>query len=94
MTCESLVHKLGRKGSWTTKELLDIATSHASGEEAFRAIFDSIEGKARWDKGAGEGTSNRSARRKKIRSNDTRTHSWLLRTVRVVGSPRRASEPL
>ena len=39
MTCESLVHKLGRRGPWTTKELLDIATSHASGEEAVRAIF-------------------------------------------------------
>ena len=32
-TCKSLVHKLGRKGPRTTKELLDIATNHASGEE-------------------------------------------------------------
>ena len=32
MTCESLVHKLGRKGPRTTKELLDITTSHASGQ--------------------------------------------------------------
>ena len=37
-TCESLVHKLGRRGSWTTKELLDITTSHASGEEAVGTI--------------------------------------------------------
>ena len=29
-----------------------------------RAIFDRLEGKAKWDKGAGEGTSNRSAKRK------------------------------
>ena len=29
-TYESLVHKLGRKGPRTTKELLDITTSHAS----------------------------------------------------------------
>ena len=28
------------------------------------AIFDHLEGKARWDEGAGEGTSNRSAKRK------------------------------
>ena len=28
-TYESLVHKLGRKGPRTTKELMDIATSHA-----------------------------------------------------------------
>ena len=41
-----LVHKLGRKGSRTTKELLDIATSHASGEEAVGAIFDHPKGKA------------------------------------------------
>ena len=47
MTCESLVHKLGRKGPQTTKELLDIATSHALGEEAVGAIFDRLEGKAR-----------------------------------------------
>ena len=63
-TCESLVHKLGRKGLRTTKELLDIATSHASGEEAVRAIFDRSDGKARQDEGAGEGISNRSAKRK------------------------------
>ena len=63
-TCESLVHKLGRKGPQTTKELLDIATSHASGEEAVRAIFDRLEGKARRDDGASEGTSNRFAKRK------------------------------
>ena len=64
MTYESLVHKLGRKGLRTTKELLDIATSHASGEEAVGAIFVHLEGKARWDEGADEGTSNRSAKRK------------------------------
>ena len=64
MTCESLVHKLGRKGPQTTKELLDIATSHTSGEEAVGVIFDRLEGKARRDEGAGEGTSNHSAKRK------------------------------
>ena len=53
-TCESLVHKLGRKGPRTTKELLDIATSHASGEEAIGAIFDHLNGKARRDEVAGE----------------------------------------
>ena len=59
-TCESLVHKLGCKGPRTTKELLNIATSHALGEEVVRAIFDRLEGKGRRDEGAGEGTSNRS----------------------------------
>jgi len=63
-TYESLVHKLGHKGPRTTKELLDITTSHALGEEAVGAIFDRLEGKARRDEGTGEGTSNRSAKRK------------------------------
>ena len=44
-TCESLVHKLGHRGPRTTKELLDIATSHASGEEVVGAIFDRTDGK-------------------------------------------------
>ena len=63
-TYESLVHKLGCRGPWTTKELLDIATSHASGEEAVRAIFERSDGKARQDEGTGEGASNCSAKRK------------------------------
>ena len=63
-TYESLVHKLGHRGPWTTKELLDIATSHASGEEAVGAIFDRLNGKARRDEDASEGASNRSAKRK------------------------------
>ena len=64
-TCESLVHKLGHKGPRTTKELLDIATSHASGEEAIGAIFDRLNGKARRDEDAGKGASNCSTKKKK-----------------------------
>ena len=64
MTCESLVHKLGCRGPQTTKELLDIATSHASGEEVVGAIFDRTDGKVRRDKAADEGTSDRPAKRK------------------------------
>jgi hypothetical protein len=64
-TCESLVHKLGRKRPWTTKELLDITTSHASGEEAIRAIFDRARGKAKQDKDTDEGASNCSKRKKR-----------------------------
>jgi hypothetical protein len=37
--CRALVHELSREPSKTTKELLDIATRHASGEEAVRATF-------------------------------------------------------
>ena len=63
-TCESLVHKLGRKGPRTTKELLDIVTSHALGKEAVGAIFDHPKGKAKRDEDAGEGTSNRLNKKK------------------------------
>jgi hypothetical protein len=63
-TCESLVHKLGCKGPRTTKELLDITTSHASGEEAVGAIFDHPRGKAERDEDGGEGTSNRSNKKR------------------------------
>ena len=63
-TCKSLVHKLGRKGLQTMKELLDIATSHASGEEATGAIFDRLKGKAKRDEDVGEGASNRPIKKK------------------------------
>ena len=63
-TCESLVHKLGCRGPRTTKELLDIATSHASGEEAVGAIFDRSDEKTRRDEDAGEGASNPPTKRK------------------------------
>ena len=38
-TCESLIHKLGCLKSRTTRDLLDIATNHASSEEAVGAVF-------------------------------------------------------
>jgi hypothetical protein len=63
-TNKTLVHKLGRKSPWTTKELLDITTSHASGEEAVRAIFNRARGKAKWDEDAGKGAFNRSKKKK------------------------------
>ena len=63
-TCESPVYKLGCKGPRTTKELLDIATSHASGKEAVGAIFDRLKGKAKRDEDASEGASNRPNKKK------------------------------
>ena len=46
MTCESLIHKLGCLKLRTTRDLLDVATNHASSEEAVRAVFN-----RGWDKG-------------------------------------------
>jgi hypothetical protein len=60
-----LVHKLGHKRPQTTKELLDITTSHASGNKAVRAIFDHARGKAKQDEDAGKGASNCSKKKKR-----------------------------
>jgi hypothetical protein len=38
-SCRTLVHELGRNQPNTTKDLLDISTQHAAGEEAVGAIF-------------------------------------------------------
>ena len=38
-TYESLIHKLGCLKPHTTHDLLDVATNHASGEEAVGAVF-------------------------------------------------------
>jgi hypothetical protein len=39
MTCRTLVHELGREQPKTTKELLNITTRHAFGEEVVGAAF-------------------------------------------------------
>ena len=48
-TYESLIHKLDCLKPRTTHDLLDVATNHASGEEAVRAVFngDRDKGKAK-----------------------------------------------
>ena len=62
-------------------ELLDIATSHASGEEAVGAIFNRPKGKAKRDEDAGEGFSNRPNKKK----NKQRRECLLVVTFEVVG---------
>jgi hypothetical protein len=65
-TCKSLVHKLGCWKLRTTRELLDIATNHASGEEVVGAVFTDgrAKGKAKRED-QGEGPSSRQEKRKK-----------------------------
>ena len=62
-------------------EPLDIATSHASGEEEIEAIFDHLRGKAKRYKDAGEGASNRSNKKK----NKQRRESLLMATANRKG---------
>jgi hypothetical protein len=87
-TCESLVHKLGCKSPQTTKELLDIATRHASGEEAIGAIFDHAKGKAKRNESASEGASNRQGKKKNKRNNE----GSLVATTDYKGGQRAAGE--
>ena len=85
-----MVHKLGHKGPQTTKELLDIATSHALGEEAIGAIFDRLKGKAKRDKDTGEGTSNHPNKKK----NKKRCEGLIVAIAdrKGVGSPPRVPQ--
>ena len=89
-TCESLVHKVGHKGLRTTKEILDIATSHASGEEAVGAIFDHLKGKSKRDKDPCEGASNRPNKKK----NKQRREGWLVATANRKGGRKPAEGTL
>jgi hypothetical protein len=59
-TCKSLVHKLSCRKPRTTRELLDIATNHASGEEVVGAVLTDSRtvGKAK-RANQDEGTSSR-----------------------------------
>ena len=79
-TCESLFHKLGRKGPRTTKEILDITTSHASGEEVVGVIFDRSKGKARWDEDTSKGPSN-CPNKKKNKCGRTAQNNMLLEAL-------------
>jgi hypothetical protein len=49
MTCHTLVHELDCDQPNTTKDLLDIATRHASSEEAVGVAFAPGDGKAAAD---------------------------------------------
>lgn len=66
---KTMVHKLGRKSPRTTKELLDIATTHTSGEDAVGEIFNHRRHNAKRDKepdiGLGERFDKRKTKRRR-----------------------------
>jgi hypothetical protein len=65
MMCTSLIHQLGRRKPRTTRELLDIASNHAGGEEAVTATLNTPQGKGKLVVDHGEGTSLRFKKKKK-----------------------------
>jgi hypothetical protein len=70
MICTSLIHRLGRRMPRMTRELLDIASNHADGEEAVAATLNTPQGKGKQVVDYGEGTSSRFKKKKK--KNDKR----------------------
>jgi hypothetical protein len=65
-TCKSLIQKLDCRKPRATRELLDIATIHASGEEAVGVVFTDgrTMGKAKRED-QDEGSSSRKEKKKK-----------------------------
>jgi hypothetical protein len=68
MTCTSLIHRLGCHTPRTTRELLDITSNHAYGEEAVTAMLNTPQGKGKQVVDHGEETS--SCFKKKKKKND------------------------
>jgi hypothetical protein len=64
-TCTSLIYRLGRRMPRTTRELLDIASNHADGEEAVAATLNTPQGKGKQVVDHGDGTSSRFKKKKK-----------------------------
>jgi hypothetical protein len=65
MTCASLIHRLGRRMPCTTRELLDIASNHADGEEAVATMLNAPQGMGKQVVDHSEGTSSRFNKKKK-----------------------------
>jgi hypothetical protein len=63
-TCTSLIHRLGCRTPLTTRELLDIASNHANGEEAVAATLNTPQGKGKQVVDHGKGTSSHFKKKK------------------------------
>jgi hypothetical protein len=85
-TCSSLIHRLGRRMPHMTRELLDIASNHADGEEAVAAMLNTPQGKGKQVVDHGEGMSSRFKKKKK---NDKRRRDDNF----VAAVERKASRP-
>jgi hypothetical protein len=85
-TCTSLIHRLRRRMPRTTRELLDIVSNHADGEEAVAATLNTPQGKGKQVVDHGEGTSSRFKKKKK---NDKRRRDDNF----VAAVERKASRP-
>ena len=64
-TCETLIRELGVCKPRTVKQLLDLATDHAEGEEALSAVKGGSRARTRGAEEAGEGPASRRNEKKK-----------------------------
>jgi hypothetical protein len=89
-TCTSLIHQLGRRMPRTTRELLDITSNHADGEEAVAAALNTPQGKGKQVVDHAEGTSSRFKKKKKndkCRRDDNFVAAVERKTSRPKGNP-------
>jgi hypothetical protein len=63
--CTSLIHRPGRRMPRTTRELLDITSNHADGEEVVATTLNTPQGKGKQVMDHDEGTSSRFKKKKK-----------------------------
>jgi hypothetical protein len=88
-TCTSLMHRLKRLMPRTTRELLDIASNHADGEEAIVVTLNTPQGKGNQVMNHSEWTSSRFKRKKneKRRRDDNLVAAVERKTSRPKGNP-------
>jgi hypothetical protein len=93
-TCTFLIHWLGRRMPRTTRELLDIASNNADGEEVVAATLNTPQGKGKQVMNHGEGTSSCFKRKKKMndkhRSDDNLVATVERKVSRPPGQPDQA----
>jgi hypothetical protein len=89
-TCTSLIHQLWRRMPRATRELLDIASNHADGEEAVAAALNTPQGKGKQVVDHAEGMSSRLKKKKKTdkrRRDDNFVAAVERKTSRPKGNP-------
>jgi hypothetical protein len=67
-TCTSLIHRLGRRMPCTTRELLDIVSNHADGEEAVAATLNTPRERGSKSRTMARGRPRASKRRRRTTS--------------------------
>jgi hypothetical protein len=67
-TCTSLIHRLRRRMPRTTRELLDIASNHADGEEAVAVMVNTPQEKGEKVVDHSKGMPRTSKRRRRMTS--------------------------